>query len=256
MFTLREKKKVKAEVLVTGLPGLGRVGHVAANYIVEKMKLEPVAYLYSYHFPHAVIIDEKGTVRLFNNVFYYVEDAEKPFILVTGDTQPPYLPNTSPQSSHEYTMFILRYAQSLGVKEYYTMAGVDVGPVRFTQGTGVVCAGTDESILKKLSEYGCEIEKGGTISGIAGLLLGYAKEDGQVGASVMGKTTSHMNTHGDPGAAAAVLEVMMKVLGFSVDTKELWEANKEIEKVAKTLLTPPTEVKEKKQTRETLDYIT
>ncbi len=255
MFRLKERKRVEAEVLVTGLPGFGRVGHVAANYLVEKFGLEPVAVLHSHLFPHLVAVDEKGLVRMLNNTFYYVE-AERPFILVTGDVQPSIAPNTTPEPQHRYAEFMLGYAMDRGVKEIYTMAGIDIGPNRFTQGTGVVCAATDEEILERLVSLGCEVDRGGSISGIAGLLLGYAKEEGLKGACIMGKTSGQMTAHGDPGAAAEVLKVMSKLLGFEIDVKELEEASKEIEKVVRSVLTPPPQPQPQKAERpEKLDYI-
>ncbi len=253
MFELKEIRRVEAEVLVTGLPGFGRVGHVAANYLVDKLNLEPVAILHSHVFPHAVVVDEKGVLRLLNNTFYYVE-AERPFILLTGDVQPSIDPNASPEPHHLYAKFVLDYAEERGVKEIYTMAGMDIGPSRFTEGTGTVCAATHEDIIKSFTDMGCDIDRGGTITGIAGLLLGYAKERGMRGACIMGKTSGQMTNHGDPGAAAEVLKLMQKILGFSVDLKDLEEANKEIEKVVRGLMTGPPKVSEEKK-REKLDYI-
>ncbi|NPA86892.1 MAG: hypothetical protein GXO00_02700 [Candidatus Diapherotrites archaeon] len=252
MFRLKEVKHVEAEVLVTGLPGFGRVGHVAANYIVDKLGLEPFATLHSHYFPHMVIVDDKGVIRMLNNVFFYVE-AEKPFILLTGDVQPSIAPNASPEPQHKYAEFVLDFAVNHGVKEIYTMAGIDIGPNRFTKGTGVVCAGTDEETVKKLTSLGCEVDRGGSISGIAGLLLGYAQEAGLKGGCIMGKTSGQMTAHGDPGAAAEVLKVLQKLLGFEIDVKELEEANKEIEKVVRGLMTPPPQPKEERP--EKLDYI-
>ncbi len=253
MFKVKEEKKVEAEVLVTGLPGFGRVGHVAANYLIEKFKLKPFAVLHSYYFPHMVVVDHNGVLRMLSNTFYYIE-AKRPFILVTGDVQPSISPNASPEPHHRYAEFILDFAMKHGVKEIYTMAGIDVGPNRFTQGTGLVCAATHEEVLNNLVELGCEVDRGGSISGIAGLLLGYAKEQGLRGACIMGKTSAQMTTHGDPGAAAQVLKMMSKLLGFEIDVKELEDASKEIEKVIKSAMTPPSHPP-KQEKPEKLDYI-
>ena len=254
MFKLKEIKRVEAEVLVTGLPGFGRVGHVAANYLIEKFGLEPIAILHSHFFPHIVTVDDEGILRLLNNTFYYVEDAKRPFILVTGDVQPSISPNASPEPHHLYAEYLLKYATERGVTEFYTMAGIDVGPARFTEGTGLVCAATHKEVLEDLTKRGCEPDRGGSISGIAGLLLGYAKENGRRGACIMGKTAGQMTAHGDPGAAAKVLTLLSDILGFKIDVKELEDANKEIEKVVRNVLTPP-EPQKKSGRPEPLDYI-
>ena len=52
---IKEKGKVaklKNPVMVTGLPGIGLIGQVAAKYLIKKLKGEKIAEIYSPHFPH------------------------------------------------------------------------------------------------------------------------------------------------------------------------------------------------------------
>lgn len=247
MFRLVEHEKARAEVLVTGLPGIGRVGHVAAAYIISKLGLSPFATLYSDFFPPQVVIGEKGTVRLMQNQFYYVE-AETPFILLTGDTQ---VVGSTVFEHYAYARELLRIARECGVREIYTMAGIDRGAQRLSMEPSVVVAVTHEDIAKKLEPYNVKLDTSGAISGAAGLLLGLGKLEGLKGACLMGETSSQLTVHGDPAAAYAVLRVVSGLLGLDIDLTDLRNAGEHLNMLLKRMLSPPKE--ERKEER--LDYI-
>ncbi len=241
----------RARVLLVGLPGIGRVGHVAANYLIEKLKPEHVATLYYDSFPPAVVTDDKGIVRLIDNRFYLYND----ILILTGDMQPD-VNSVPPREHYSYAREIVEYALSKGVSEVYTMAGYDVGPKRFSDGTGVVCAYTDEETGEKLKTLGCEHDSGGNITGAAGLILGVGSLYGLKGGCVMGKTHVSLTPHGDPGAAAEVLKVVTKLTGIEVDLKELEDAEQELKKLINTIITTAEEIAKKEQKPERPEYIT
>ncbi len=247
MFQLVEHRKVRADVLVTGLPGIGRVGHVAAAYIVSKLNLSPIATFYSDFFPPQVVIEQGGTVRLMQNMFYYV-DAETPFILLTGDTQ---VVGTTVAEHYAYARELLRIAKGYGVKEIYTMAGIDRGAQRLSIKPGVIAAVTHDEIAKKLEPLNVKLDSGGAISGAAGLLLGLGKLEGLKGACLMGETSSQLTVHGDPAAAYAVLRVISDLLGLRIDLTDLKKAGDNLNMLLKRMLSPPKQ--EKREER--MDYI-
>jgi len=247
MFQLVAHRKVRAEVLVTGLPGIGRVGHVAAAYVISKLGLSPFATLYSDFFPPQVVIGEDSTVRLMQNQFYYVE-AETPFILLTGDTQ---VVGSTVSEHYAYARELLRIAKDCGVKEIYTMAGIDRGAQRLSMEPRVVVAATHDDVIKKLEPFDVKLDTGGAISGAAGLLLGLGKLEGLKGACLMGETSSQLTAHGDPAAAYAVLRVVSGLLGLDIDLTDLKKAGENLNMLLRRMLSPPKE--EKREER--LDYI-
>ncbi len=216
-------KKVRAKYLVTGLPGVGRVGHVAALYILSKLNPEKVATLYASSFPPHVIV-QRGFMRPILNDFFYV-DAEKPFILLTGDSQP--MGNT-PEQYYEYVDAILRYAKEVGVKEIYAMAGIPRQD-RFTRKPGVYVAATDEDMLKALKKLGAKVDEEGLIVGAAGLLPAIGALRGFKGACLMGETATGLTERGDPGAALAVLKIIRKLFGLEIDLTDLEKAESQLE---------------------------
>lgn len=239
---------LKAKYLITGLPGIGRVGHVAAAYILNKTDNVLVSDIYSEYFPQQVIIEQGGFIRLIRNQLYYVK-ADEPFFILTGDSQPV---GSSPAEFYDYTTEILDLVKQLGVKEIYTLAGIDRGPQRMTSKPGVVVAGTDEEIIARFKELGAKVDDGGAITGAAGLLLGLGKLEGFRGACLMGETSTQLTMHGDPGAALAVTKMIMAHLGNDLDLSELEKAAEGFEGLLRKMVAPP---KEEPKPPEPTDYI-
>jgi hypothetical protein len=58
-FVLSEKLgKLNNPVLIEGLPGIGFVGKLAAEHMVQELGAKKVATLYSHHFPHQILINK------------------------------------------------------------------------------------------------------------------------------------------------------------------------------------------------------
>ncbi len=248
MRTIFYRDDLHADYLLTGLPGIGRVGHVAAAYMINKMNSTLVADIYSEYFPQQVVIEDSGILRLIRNQIYYVE-ADTPFFILTGDSQPV---GPDPSQFYDYTSEILELSKQLGVKEIYTLAGIDRGPHRFSERPGVVVAGTDEDIVRAFVELGAKVDKGGAITGLAGMLLGLGALEGFRGACIMGETSAQLTAHGDPGAALAVTDMIMRHLGNEIDLSELKSAADGFEELLHKMVSPP---KEEPKPPEPTDYI-
>src|SRR5437879_12620377 len=85
--------ELKEPVLIQGLPGLGYVGKVAADYFIEKLKPKKIGELYSSYllFPdgnHGINLSEDGTYHLPRYEFYGYSERDPTVILHTGDAQP------------------------------------------------------------------------------------------------------------------------------------------------------------------------
>ncbi|MGI0053623.1 MAG: PAC2 family protein, partial [Thermoplasmata archaeon] len=69
---MTQKVQPKDPVLVEGLPGVGNVGKLAADYLKETLPAVPFATLYSKFFPPQVYVREDGTIRLVaQEISYY-----------------------------------------------------------------------------------------------------------------------------------------------------------------------------------------
>jgi uncharacterized protein len=228
---ISKKPKLEKPILIEGLPGIGNVGKLAAEHLIDETKAKKFAEIYSKDFPPQVFINPDGTVKLVNNEFYYLKGknkADRDFILVTGDYQ-----GLSSQGQYELVAKILDICEEFGVKEIFTLGGYGLG--HEIENPKVLCAATDKDLVKIMKKHGAVFKKnepGGGIVGASGLLLGMGKIRGFKGVCFMGETPGYLV---DPKSAKAVLKVLMKATNLKVGLSELDKKAKEIEHIAHQL---------------------
>jgi uncharacterized protein (TIGR00162 family) len=226
-----KKPKLNNPIFIEGLPGIGNVGKLAVEHLIEVTKAKKFAELISKDFPPQVFINPDGTVKLVNNEFYYRKATKKDetdLVLLTGDYQ-----GLSSQGQYELVETILNVISDLGVKKMYTLGGYGLG--HDIKDPKVLIATTHKSLVKTLKKYGAIFRKnepGGGIIGASGLLLGLGKLRGLEGACFMGETPGYLV---DPSSAKAVLKIIMKITKIKVDLSRLEEKAKEIEYIAQQL---------------------
>ena len=225
---IRELKRVKLRepVLIEGLPGLALVGRLAVGYLVEALKAEKFAELYSPHFPYYVIVDERGRIRLPKGEFYYWHNKDEgpDLIFLVGDSQA-----QTNEGQYEVASCVLDFARKHGVKTIITVGGYRTEK----GGSRVVCASTDEKLLKKALDVGAvKSPPGSPIVGIAGLLLGLTAMTDMQAICFLGETRGHLP---DPRAAKNVLKVLTEMLGIEVDLDGLDKSIAEVERMEKAI---------------------
>jgi hypothetical protein len=218
--------ELRDPVLVEGLPGVGHVGKLAAEHLVEELDSELVRRVYSTHFPPQVSVDE-GVSQLASADLYAVE-ADRDLLVLTGDHQA-----QDTVGHYGLASTFLDVADDLGVERVFALGGVPTGEL--IEEYDVVGAATTETARDGLEEVGVEFredEPAGGIVGISGLLLGLGKRRGMPAACLMGETSGYLV---DPKSAQAVLEVLQDVLGFEVDFASLEERAEEMEEVVRKI---------------------
>lgn len=229
-----ERPQLRNPVFIEGLPGIGLVGKLAADHLIQELNAVKFAELYSPHFMHQVLIKRGSIVELMKNEFYYWKNPDergRDIIIITGDQQVP--PTDSP-GHYEVVGKILDFVSEFGVREIITMGGYQVPEL---QGEPrVLAAVTHESLVdhyRKMLET-CEVEvlwredEGGAIVGAAGLLLGLGKLRSMYGISLLGESLGYIV---DAKAAKSVLSAVTKILGVKVDMSALDERAKETEEI-------------------------
>jgi hypothetical protein len=58
--TVKKIPKLKNPILIEGLPGIGNVGKVAVDFIIDELKAKKLYDIFSYTFPHSVFVNEKS----------------------------------------------------------------------------------------------------------------------------------------------------------------------------------------------------
>jgi len=242
------KPKLTNPIFIEGLPGIGNVGKLAVEHIIDSIKAKKFAEIYCKDFPPQVFINPDGTIELVKNEFYYWKAKKKEqrdIVLLTGDYQ-----GLSSQGQYELVDTILSIVEGFGVKELYTLGGYGLGhDINRPQ---VLCATTDKDLVPTMKKYGAVFKKnepGGGIVGASGLLLGLGKLRGFKGACFMGETPGYLV---DPKSAKAVLKVLTNLTKIDIDLSALEKKAKEIEQIAQQLREIETSSKEKP---EDLKYI-
>lgn len=243
-----KKPKLKNPILIEGLPGIGNVGKLAVEHLIETIKAKKLAELHCKDFPPQVFINPDGTVKLVNNEFYYWKAKkrnQRDLILLTGDYQ-----SLSSSGQYDLAEKILDLAEEFGVKELYTLGGYGLG--HELEEPHVLCATTHKELVKTMKKYGAVFKKnepGGGIVGASGLLLGLGELRGMKGTCFMGETPGYLV---DPKSAKAVLKVLTKILNIKISFSALERKAKEIEYIAHQLREMENISKEK---TEELKYI-
>ncbi|MBR6447881.1 MAG: proteasome assembly chaperone family protein [Methanomicrobium sp.] len=212
------------DILIEGLPGVGLVGKLAAEHMIEELGAEKIAVINSIYFPPQVILEDCGVARLPNNEIYRYEDKKKGLrvMFLVGDFQ-----SATPEGHYALTDAYLNIAKEYGVKRIYTLGGYGVG--HLTDKVRVIAAVNDEKLKTEVEKAGAEFtesEPGGGIIGAAGLLLGMGKRLDMEGICIMGETSGYLV---DPRSATSVLAVLSKLTGLRVDTKKLQKRAVEME---------------------------
>ena len=225
---ITKKKKFKNPAMIIGLPGIGLVGKIAADYILKNRKGEKVGMIYSDSFPPSVQTTG-GMLELICDEIVHVR-ASRDLLFVVGPVQPSLDMRASSGKDHyEFADAIIKAAKDLGVREIFTLAGINIGDKRIVGKPNIVIAGTSKGLIARLKKTGkVKTEENGFISGAAGLVLGLAKEQGIDGACIMGETNARL-IYGDHGAAKAVVEYIAKMFGMTIEMGRIEKESKKIE---------------------------
>lgn len=243
-----KKPKLKNPIFIEGLPGIGNVGKLAVEHLIDSIRAIKFVELYSKDFPPQVFINADGTISLVNNEFYYWKAKrrnQRDLILLTGDYQA-----LSSNGQYELAEKILDIAEEFNAKEIFTLGGYGLG--HEVKEPKVLCATTDKHLVKKMKKYGAIFRKnepGGGIVGASGLLIGLGKLRGFKGTCFMGETPGYLV---DPKSAKAVLNVLTKITNVEINLSALEKKAKEIEYIAHQLREMESIPKEKS---EELKYI-
>lgn len=89
-LTRHDAPAVKDVVLIEGLPGVGNVGKLAADHLVDHLEAKPWIDIASHDFPPQVNVQDDGTVDLVGCRLWVAPGARKggDMVMMTGDYQP------------------------------------------------------------------------------------------------------------------------------------------------------------------------
>jgi len=230
-------------ILIEGLPGIGQVGKLVAEYMIHELAAEKIGEIHSIYFPPQVILDENGTARLPRNDLYFYESGDRHILFLVGDFQ-----STSNEGHYILADQYVEIAAELHVKRIYTLGGFGVG--HLVDVPRVIGAVNRPELREEIETAGVTFERdqqGSGIVGAAGLMLGFAAARGIDAICLMGETSGYLV---DPMSATNVLAVLTQLVGVTVDPTQLNAKASEMEKAIEGLVEG-----ERVQREEELTYI-
>ncbi len=245
------KLDLEEPVMIEGLPGVGHIGKLAIDHLIDELDADKLVEIYSQYLPPQVLVDEEGNVDLAKIEIYgkETEDDVKDILMVSGDHQ-----SVENKGHFEISEKILDVSEEFGVEKIFTLGGFATGEVVETP--KVYGAVNDLSLKEILQEVDIKFKKrtpAGGIVGASGLLLGLGKKRGIKAACIMGETSGYMV---DPVSSQAVLRTLSKVLGFEISLQELEERAEEVEEIISEIKKKTQQQQQKPQpSRDDLMYI-
>ena len=226
--SIRESPPVNP-ILIEGLPGIGQVGKLVAEYMIHVLGASKMGEIHSIYFPPQVILEENGLARLARNELYIYHGKDKDLVLIVGDHQ-----STSNEGHYLLANQYCSIAEELKVQRIYTLGGFGVG--HLVQDPRVLGAVNRIDLRPELEAAGVTFDRdepGGGIIGAAGLMLGLSALRGIDAACLMGETSGYLV---DPMSAANVLATLSKLIDVPVDLTRLNDRASEMEKAIEGLV--------------------
>jgi uncharacterized protein (TIGR00162 family) len=216
-------------VLVQGLPGLGYVGKIAADFLVDYLKPVKLAELYSTYIALpdgdlGVRVEMDGTFQLPKYEFHgYERKNDQSLVILTGEIQP------VAWGQYSVATRILEYADKLGCRSIVALGG------HIAQGRRhdvVYAIGGDKEIAEQLQKHNVQIAQAGAVKGAFGVLLGLAKQRNTPCFGLLGATPG---THPDLVAARNVLRALAGIYELPIGLDEIDHKIQDMESRVKKL---------------------
>lgn len=217
--------KIQNPVLIEGLPGIGNIGKIAVDFIVDNLKAKKIFTINSYNFPHAVFINENHLVELPTIDIYHKKVNGKDILLLSGDIQP-----IDERSCYEFCDAVLDLIQKYKGKEIITIGGI--GLQQIPNNPQVYCTANSSKIIKKYKSKNLESNIYGVVGpimGVTGLLVGLSKKRNINSIAFLAETFGHPKYLGIKGSRE-VLKILDNKLKLNLNLKKLDSEIGEIEK--------------------------
>ena len=216
-----EEIELNNPIFIEALPGIGHVGKLAADHMIDELGATKFAEIYSPTFPPQVLVKEEGIIGNMINELYYLKEVGEDnldLIILVGNTQA-----LTPEGQYLMCKDILDYVGKFDINRIFTLGGMATGqPVEIPK---VLGAATHEEDIELLKEAEIEIRSNdGGIVGASGLFLGLAVRQGIHGSCLMCETPCYFI---DVESAEAILNKLSYLLNFEINVDKLEERAEE-----------------------------
>ncbi|MBC8494871.1 PAC2 family protein [archaeon] len=225
-WKIEETKNLKFSnpVFIEGLPGLGNVGKIVVDIIVEELEATKIMDVFSHTLPNSVFVNEKNLVELPKIEVYHKNINGNDFLFLTGDVQP-----MDEVASYEFTEKMLDLIEKYKCQEIITLGGIGINEA--PEFPKVFCTGNQGAFVKEFGKYEVNTKLYGIVGpiiGVSGLLVGLSQKRNIKAASLLAETFGHPSYIGLRGAKE-IIKVLNSKYGLGVPIKKIDEDIKHID---------------------------
>ena len=229
-----ERTDLKGATVIDGFPSVGLVSSIAANYLINTLKLTQIGIMDSVYFPTVSLVRDgkpQNPVRIYASQKVGDEDGRDQIVVFISEFQPP------PNLVKPIASTLLDWAEDQRCKMVVSPEGLVIdreGEEPDANETPKVygVASTD-SATKILRDSGVTEFTEGVITGVAGVLLNEGKRRDFNVATILAE--AHPD-YPDARAAAQIIETIDKVLlHIHLDAKPLYDEAERIESQLKLI---------------------
>ncbi|MFH1455355.1 MAG: PAC2 family protein [archaeon] len=217
------KVKLNKPILIEGLPGIGNVGKIAIDFMIENLKAKKIMEITSNQFPHSVFVCENHLIELPTISIYYKKIKGQDYLLLAGDIQP-----VDEEGCYDFCDVLLDWFEIHKGQAIVTTGGIGLHhipkkPKVYVTGNNAKFVKTFKDCEKKI--YGVV----GPIIGVTGLLLGLAEKRKIPAVAVLTQTFGHPSYIGIK-EARETLKTLNNRFDLNLKIKQLDEEITAIEK--------------------------
>jgi len=231
--------------MLAAWPGMGNVALGAINYLRKNLAMRGFAQVDTqvFYTPDSIIVEDG--ISQFppkpQSIFYFRREPD--MIVLENDVQ------LAGSSGTNFAREIVKFAKELGVNRIFTGAAFPV-PTSYRESVRLFGVANMKSGLDLLVRYRIKIMEEGSISGLNGLILGYAQEKALEAICLLATMPIYATGFPNPRAWKALVEIFAQILKVNIDFTEL---DKQIQQVdarmeqIETQLQEILEIKERTQ---------
>jgi uncharacterized protein len=219
-ITFLKKPRLRNPYLIAAWPGMGDVAFKAASFLVEHLRAEEFAHIDPgdhFYLTGTDIVDGIVSVpSLPQSSFYYWKNKRGQRDLII------FLCNSQPDLSRgqAYTRKILHVARMMKAQTVIGLASMPQA-IDHTQQPSVWCCATSIQVKEMMQKHSINVLSEGAISGMNGLFIGLAKQDGFDGFCLLGEIPLYTIQIENPKSSCVVLESLSSIIGIPIDIAKL-----------------------------------
>jgi uncharacterized protein len=213
---LETTAKLSRPSVIVGIPETGLVGTIAASYLVDHLGLPEIGHVESELLPQVLVVHDsepKEPIRIFGKGILVVVVSEIPLLQ---------------RLSYELASELVKWSKSKESKMVIGITGLsseDRVESAGDKAPTVLAVANDEGLRRSIKSIGAQPFENGIISSTYATLLRRCTSLGVPNLTLLAESYAEFP---DPGAAAAALQVLSKLLPIAVDVKPLLEGAEEI----------------------------